>query len=108
MRVDQARSATEQHIFGSLVYQLHKRLLLTANLDHYVFEAAGDRSNQTFVDLELRYTPRERRLTYALLARNLFGGGDYRSLSVTDFSRVERNYVIQPAYVMARVEWRFR
>lgn len=108
VRTDQLRFAGEQHWFANLNYQLAKRFLFSANADHYVFTAAGGRSRQTFVDAELRYTPRDQRFGYSLRARNLLGGGSYRNLAVTDFSRTERSYAIQPAYVMARVEWRFK
>lgn len=102
------RSTSEQHSFIDLTYQMSKRFLLTGRADNYFFTVEENRSQQFFLDLELRYTPREQRFAYSLRARNLFGGGEYRNFSVNDFSLAERRYALQPAYVMARMEWRFR
>lgn len=103
-----ANSFTNNITFLDLFFVMNDKLNFQIQTERYFFGNLDNNSNKYyFMDLESRYTIKENKLTFSLSGNNLFNTETFRSYNINDISISKTEYLLQPRYILLKMEYRF-
>ena len=103
-----ANSFTNNITFLDLFFVMNDKLNFQIQTERYFFGNLDNNSNKHyFMDLESRYTIKENKLTFSLSGNNLFNTETFRSYNINDISISKTEYLLQPRYILLKMEYRF-
>ena len=101
-------SFTNQLTFLDLFFVMSDKLNFQIQTERYFFGNLDKNTNKYyFMDLESRYSIKENKLTFSIIGNNLFNTEIFRSYNINDISISKTEYLLQPRYILLKMEYRF-
>ncbi|GAA4110087.1 TonB-dependent receptor [Aquimarina addita] len=100
--------ATENTSFLDLSFYVDPRLTLEFQSERYYFSNLSNNDNSYyFMDMELRYKPKNTRMSFSLIGNNLFNTSRYGDYNITDTFISSTSYRLLPRYLLIKIGYKF-
>ena len=101
-------SYNENNSFIDLYFILNKKINFQLETERYYNSNLDKKNNKYyFMDLELNYVPNKNKLSFSILANNLFNTKTFKNYLVDDVSISKTEYRLLPRYILLKIEFRF-
>ena len=93
--------------FIDLYFKFNERFKFNTKYQIYVFNSGNIKTNHNFLDLDFQFTPKNKKIEFGFLIKNLFNTNSFKSFSSTDLSFTESEITIQPRFLLLSTIFRF-
>lgn len=101
-------SYNENNSFIDLYFILNKKINFQLETERYYNSNLDKKNNKYyFMDLELNYVPNKNKLSFSILANNLFNTKTFKNYLVDDVSISKTEYRLLPRYILLKIDFRF-
>ena len=101
-------SYNENNSFIDLHFILNKKINFQLETERYYNSNLDKKNNKYyFMDLELNFVPNKNKLSFTILANNIFNTKTFKNYLVDDVSISKTEYRLLPRYILLKIDFRF-